>query len=135
MFQKLISFALSQRLLAIVLTVALVGLGLNAYLKLPVDAFPDISPTQVKIILKAPGMTPEEVESQVITPLEMELLGIPRQSMLRATAKYAIADLTIDFETGTDVYWARQQTSERLTNALSSLPDGVTGGLSPISTP
>ncbi|HQR91407.1 MAG TPA: efflux RND transporter permease subunit, partial [Caulobacter sp.] len=96
MFQKLISFALSQRLLAIVLTVALVGLGLNAYLKLPVDAFPDISPTQVKIILKAPGMTPEEVESQVITPLEMELLGIPRQSMLRATAKYAIADLTID---------------------------------------
>jgi len=133
--RKLIAFALSQRLLAAVLAIALVGLGINAFLKLPVDAFPDISPTQVKIILKAPGMTPEEVESQVITPLEMELLGIPKQAMLRSTAKYAIADLTIDFAPGTDVYWARQQTAERLTNALSALPAGVSGGLSPISTP
>ena len=66
--RKLIAFALSQRLLAAILAIALVGLGINAFLKLPVDAFPDISPTQVKIILKAPGMTPEEVESQVITP-------------------------------------------------------------------
>lgn len=133
--RKLIAFALSQRLLAAVLAIALVGLGVNAFLKLPVDAFPDISPTQVKIILKAPGMTPEEVESQVITPLEMELLGIPKQAMLRSTAKYAIADLTIDFAPGTDVYWARQQTAERLSNAMSALPAGVTGGLSPISTP
>jgi cobalt-zinc-cadmium resistance protein CzcA len=133
--RKLIAFALSQRLLAAVLAIALVGLGANAFLKLPVDAFPDISPTQVKIILKAPGMTPEEVESQVITPLEMELLGIPKQAMLRSTAKYAIADLTIDFAPGTDVYWARQQTAERLSNALGALPDGVSGGLSPISTP
>jgi cobalt-zinc-cadmium resistance protein CzcA len=133
--RKLIALALSQRLLAAVLAIALVGLGANAFLKLPVDAFPDISPTQVKIILKAPGMTPEEVESQVITPLEMELLGIPKQAMLRSTAKYAIADLTIDFAPGTDVYWARQQTAERLSNALSALPQGVSGGLSPISTP
>ena len=81
--RKLIALALSQRLLAAVLAIALVGLGANAFLKLPVDAFPDISPTQVKIILKAPGMTPEEVESQVITPLEMELLGIPKQAMRR----------------------------------------------------
>ncbi|WP_395443740.1 efflux RND transporter permease subunit [Caulobacter sp. UC70_42] len=133
--RKLIAFALSQRLLAAILAIALVGLGINAFLKLPVDAFPDISPTQVKIILKAPGMTPEEVESQVITPLEMELLGIPKQAMLRSTAKYAIADLTIDFAPGTDVYWARQQTAERLSNAMGALPAGVSGGLSPISTP
>lgn len=135
MFQRLIALALSQRPLVVILTLALIGVGANAYLKLPVDAFPDISPTQVKIILKAPGMTPEEVETQVITPLEMELLGIPKQVMLRSVAKYAIADLTIDFQEGTDVYWARQQTSERLANALSGLPEGVTGGLSPISTP
>ena len=133
--RKLIALALSQRLLAAVLAIAIVGLGVHAFLNLPVDAFPDISPTQVKIILKAPGMTPEEVESQVITPLEMELLGIPRQAMLRSTAKYAIADLTIDFAPGTDVYWARQQTSERLSNAFGALPLGVSGGLSPISTP
>lgn len=133
--RKLIAFALSQRLLAGVLALALLGFGIDAFLKLPVDAFPDISPTQVKIILKAPGMTPEEVENQVIAPLEMELLGIPKQAMLRSTTKYAIADLTLDFAPGTDVYWARQQTAERLANVLPNLPAGVSGGLSPISTP
>lgn len=135
MLSAIVRAALSQRLLVLVAAIALLLFGVNAYRQLPVDAFPDISPTQVKIILKAPGMTPEEVESQVITPLEMELLGIPRQAMLRSTAKYAIADITLDFEAGTDVYWARQQAAERLSNALANLPPIVTGGLSPISTP
>ena len=103
MVSAIVRAALSQRLLVLVAAVALLLFGVNAYRQLPVDAFPDISPTQVKIILTAPGMTPEEVESQVITPLEMELLGIPRQAMLRSTAKYAIADITLDFEAGTDV--------------------------------
>ena len=58
------------------------------------------------MILKAPGMTPEEVETRVITPIEMELLGIPKQTILRSAAKYAIADITLDFEDGTDIYWA-----------------------------
>lgn len=132
---RLVSIALSQRLMVIVAAIALLFAGWAAYRQLPVDAFPDISPTQVKIILKAPGMTPEEVENQVITPIEMELLGIPNQVMLRSTAKYAIADITIDFKDGTDVYWARQQTAERLSNAMDGLPPVVTGGLSPISTP
>jgi cobalt-zinc-cadmium resistance protein CzcA len=135
MLERLVSFALSQRLLVLMAAVLLLVMGVNAYRSLPVDAFPDISPTQVKIILKAPGMTPEEVEAQVITPLEMELLGIPRQVNLRSTAKYAIADITLDFQEGTDVYWARQQTAERLNNAMGALPSGVNGGLSPISTP
>ena len=86
MLSVIVRAALSQRLLVLVAAVALLLFGVNAYRQLPVDAFPDISPTQVKIILKAPGMTPEEVESQVITPLEMELLGIPRQAMLRSTS-------------------------------------------------
>jgi cobalt-zinc-cadmium resistance protein CzcA len=135
MLSRIVSFALSQRLLVLVAAAALLVAGFSAYRSLPVDAFPDISPTQVKIILKAPGMTPEEVESQVIIPLEMELLGIPKQVNLRSTAKYAIADITIDFQEGTDVFWARQQTAERLNNAVSGLPAGVAGGLSPISTP
>jgi len=135
MFARLVSLALSQRLMVLVAALGLLLAGFDAYRKLPVDAFPDISPTQVKIILKAPGMTPEEVENQVIAPLEMELLGIPRQAMLRSTAKYAIADITLDFQEGTDVYWARQQTAERLANAMDALPAGVSGGLSPISTP
>ncbi|MFN3521224.1 MAG: efflux RND transporter permease subunit [Phenylobacterium sp.] len=135
MLSRLVSVALSQRLMIVVAAFGLILAGWSAYRQLPVDAFPDISPTQVKIILKAPGMTPEEVENQVITPLEMELLGIPNQAILRSTAKYAIADITLDFKEGTDVYWARQQTAERLANAMASLPPIVTGGLSPISTP
>lgn len=135
MLSHLLSYALSQRLMVLVAAAALLFFGWSAYRQLPVDAFPDISPTQVKIILKAPGMTPEEVENQVITPLEMELLGIPNQTNLRSMAKYAIADITIDFKDGTDVYWARQQTAERLSNAMADLPPVVTGGLSPISTP
>lgn len=113
---------------------ALAVAGAVAGLRLPIDAFPEIAPTQVKIILKAPGMTPEEVEARVVVPLEMELLGIPRQTVMRAKAKYAIADITIDFEDGTDVYWARQQVSERLAAVGDTLPDTVEGGLAPIST-
>ena len=93
------------------------ALGARAWLNLPVDAFPDISPTQVKIILKAPGMTAEEVEQQVTQVIETELLGIPDQQMLRSTTKYAITDITLDFREGTDIYWARQQVNERLANA------------------
>src|SRR3546814_18144891 len=95
----------------------------------------NIAQTQVKVILKAPGMTPEEVESRVITPIEMEMLGIPDQAILRSTAKYAIADITIDFVDGTDIYWARQQVAERLSSVLPDLPASVSGGLAPISTP
>lgn len=135
MLNRLVAFSLSQRLIVLVLAALVAGLGLYSFVNLPIDAFPDISPTQVKIILKAPGMTPEEVENRVIVPLEAELLGVPRQTILRAMAKYAIADLTIDFEEGTDVYWARAQVNERLTSAMGSLPPNVSGGMAPISTP
>lgn len=80
-------------------------------------------------------MTPEEVESRVITPIEMEMLGIPDQTVLRSVAKYAIADVTIDFADGTDIYWARSQVAERLNAAMGDLPDTVEGGMAPISTP
>lgn len=135
MLSRLTEFALTQRLLVLIATLGLVVFGVRAFSRLPIDAFPDIAPTQVKIILKAPGMTPEEIESRVIGPIEMELLGIPRQVVLRAIAKYAIADITIDFAEGTDIYWARTQVSERLGGAMDALPDGVSGGLAPISTP
>ena len=78
MLAALIRFSLTQRLLILVLTAMLVGAGVHAFLGLPIDAFPDVSTTQVKIILKAPGMTPEEVETRLAVPVEQELLGIPR---------------------------------------------------------
>ncbi|MEA3393986.1 MAG: CusA/CzcA family heavy metal efflux RND transporter [Pseudomonadota bacterium] len=135
MLARLIAFALSQRLLVLVLTLGLVGAGTLAFRDLPIDAFPDVSSTQVKIILKAPGMTPAEVESRVVIPIEQELLGLPHQTMLRSQSKYAIADITLDFADGTDIYWARQQVSERLNGVMDQLPAGLSGGLAPITTP
>jgi len=135
MLGRLIHFSLAQRLLLAAGAAALAVAGALAFRALPIDAYPNISPTQVKLILKAPGMTPEEIESRVITPLETELLGLPRATVLRSTAKYAVADITIDFAEGVDIYWARQQVSERYAGVLPDLPDGLSGGLAPISTP
>ncbi len=135
MLAGLVELALTQRLLVIVLTLLLVGGGVNAFRQLPIDAFPDVSTTQVKIIMKAPGMTPEEVETRVVTPIELEMLGIPHKRILRSASKYAIADITIDFDDSTDIYWARQQVTERLNNVIKDLPATVSGGLAPITTP
>ncbi len=135
MLAALIRFALTQRLLVLVLTALLIGAGIQSLLGLPIDAFPDVSTTQVKIILKAPGMTPEEVETRLAVPVEQEMLGIPHQRLLRSVSKYALTDITIDFEDGTDIYWARQQVGERLASAMDNLPPGVSGGMAPITTP
>ena len=135
MLAALIRFSLTQRLLVLVLTALLIGAGIQSLLGLPIDAFPDVSTTQVKIILKAPGMTPEEVETRLAVPVEQEMLGIPHQRLLRSVSKYALTDITIDFEDGTDIYWARQQVGERLASAMDNLPPGVSGGMAPITTP
>ncbi|GLR26292.1 efflux RND transporter permease subunit [Limnobacter litoralis] len=132
---RLIALALSQRLLTSLLALVLLLSGLWAFQGLPIDAFPDVSSTQVKIILKAPGMTPSEVESRVTRIVEQEMLGIPHQAVLRSQSKYAIADITIDFDEGTDIYWARQQVSERLGSVLAGMPSDITGGMAPITTP
>ncbi|OYY95009.1 MAG: CusA/CzcA family heavy metal efflux RND transporter [Hydrogenophilales bacterium 28-61-23] len=122
MLNKLAEFALTQRLLTLLFTLLLVVAGVQAWREIPIDAFPDVSTTQVKLILKAPGMTPEEVEARIVAPIETEMLGIPKH-------------ITIDFEDGTDIYWARQQVAERLAAAMGDLPAGVSGGMAPITTP
>lgn len=132
---KLIQFALTQRMLLVLVTVVLAIFGYYAFTQLPIDAFPDVSPTQVKVIVKAPGMTPEEVENQITAPIELELLGIPRQVMLRSIAKYALSDITVDFAEGTDIYWARQQVAERLGAVWDDLPTDIEGGIAPMTTP
>ncbi|NJA05822.1 efflux RND transporter permease subunit [Methylococcaceae bacterium WWC4] len=131
----LIRFALIQRLLVMLAVALLTGGGYYAFTNIPIDAFPEVSPTQVKIIVKANGMTPEEVEARITAPVEVELLGIPHQVMLRSLAKYAITDITLDFEEGTDIYWARQQVAERLNGIWGNLPEGVQGGIAPMTTP
>ena len=135
MLTRLVQFALAQRLFVLLAGVLLAGAGWFAFKNLPIDAFPDVSSTQVKIIMKAPGMTPEEIESRVAIPIEVEMLGIPKQRILRSVTKYGLVDVTVDFEDGTDIYWARQQVSERLANISADLPPGITGGMAPVTTP
>ena len=135
MLERLVAFALSQRLFVMLGVVLLIGAGLVMLPSLPIDAFPDVSPVQVKVIMKAPGLTPEEVEQRITVPIELELLGLPNKKILRSTTKYALADITVDFEDGTDIYWARNQVTERLSNIARDLPEGVSGGLAPITSP
>ena len=135
MLSRLIQFALAQRLFVMLAAILLSGAGWYAFRNLPIDAFPDVSSTQVKIIMKAPGMTPEEIESRIAIPIEVEMLGIPQQRMLRSVSKYGLVDVTVDFNDGTDIYWARQQVAERLANITADLPAGINGGMAPITTP
>ncbi len=135
MLARLIQFALQQRLFVLLGVALLAAAGGMAFLGLPIDAFPDVASPQVKVIVKAPGMTPEEVEARITVPIEVELLGIPHQVMLRSTAKYGLTDITVDFAEGTDIFWARQQVAERLAGIWTDLPADVSGGLAPLTTP
>ncbi len=135
MIDKLLGFALSQRYLVILFALAIAVYGVISYSKLVIDAFPDVSSTQVKIIIKAPGMTPSEVEQQITIPIELEMKGIPHQTMVRSISKYALADITIDFDEGTDLYWARDRVYQRFSAIKEELPRNIGGGIAPITTP
>jgi len=135
MLARLVEFALTQRLMLLLVIALLAGGGWYAFRETPIDAFPDVSTTQVKIIIKAPGMTPEEVETRITAPIEVEMLGIPHQTMLRSVAKYALTDITVDFAEGTDIFWARQQVAERLGSIWGDLPADISGGIAPMTTP
>ncbi|HID36287.1 MAG TPA: efflux RND transporter permease subunit [Ghiorsea sp.] len=135
MIAALVRFSLVQRLMLLILAVALAAGGVWSFKTLPIDAFPDISSPQVQIIIKAPGLSPSEVESRITFPVEMEMQGLPKQTVLRSITKSALSIIKIDFEDGTDIYWARNQVTERLNQVWGKLPAGVDGGLAPITTP
>ncbi len=135
MMKKLIEFSLRNPLLVAILTFCLMCAGLYAVKDLPIDAFPDVSNTQVKVIMKSPGLTPEEIEARITSPIEIELLGLPNQTMLRSVAKYGLTDITVDFADGTDIYWARSQVAERINALRADLPKDATGGIAPMTTP
>ena len=135
MIAALIRFSLIQRLMLLLVAVAVVAGGLWAFRTLPIDAFPDIYTPQVQVIVKAPGMTPSEVESRITFPIEIEMQGLPRQTALRSLNKYALGLVTVWFEDGTDIYLARQQVAERLNQVRGSLPPDVEPVLAPITTP
>ena len=135
MLSGLISIALKQRVLVILGAIALAVWGANAYRQLSIDAFPDVAPTQVLVSMRAPGLTPEELESRVTQPIELGMRGIPNLVKMRSTTRYSVALLTFEFADGTDIFWARAQVNERLADVRDQLPAGTDGGLAPIVTP
>ncbi len=135
MLGKLIDAALRWRGLVLLGALALMVWGANAYMRLPIDAFPDVSPTQVLVSMRAPGLTPEELEARVTVPVEQAMKGIPDLVQMRSTTRYSTTLMTFEFAEGTDIYWARAQVGERLGQVADQLPRGISGGLAPIVTP
>ena len=135
MIAAILRFVLVQRLMIVLLALGISAAGLWSFKNLPIDAFPDISSPQVQIIIKANGMSPSEVEQRITFPVEMEMQGIPGQTVLRSTTKYALSVIVVDFDDATDIYLARSLVTERLNQVWDSLPAGIEGGLAPITTP
>src|SRR5215471_9833587 len=133
MIAKLLRFALQQRFLAVTMGLVLVGLGLWAFTQLQIEAYPDISDTQVVVITLFPGRAAEEVEQQVSVPIERALNSVPGVIARRSRTIFGLSVVELTFEYGTNDYFARQVVLEKLLDA--TLPDGVTPTLGPMSTP
>ena len=130
-----INLALKQRVIVLLGAFALALWGANSYRQLSIDAFPDVAPAQVLVSMRAPGLTPEELESRVTQPIELAMRGIPNLVKMRSTTRYSVALLTFEFAEGTDIFWARAQVNERLAGVRDQLPSGADGGLAPLVTP
>src|SRR5579863_5992905 len=133
MIARIVSFALSQRFIVIMAALALIGWGAVSFEKLPIDAYPDLSPPHVEIITQWPGHAAEEVERLISIPLEVEMNGIPKIEALRSISLYGLSALEMNFAYETDPYFAREQAFERMANA--TLPNGIMPGVSPLFSP
>lgn len=134
MIESMIRGALKQRLIVLVIAIALIGAGLFAVKKLSVDAFPDVTNVQVMIATQATGKSPEEVERFITVPLEIAMTGLPGLTEMRSVNKNALSLITLVFTDSTDVYFARQLVMERLMEVMERMPVGVTPILGPVST-
>ncbi|MDO9319593.1 MAG: CusA/CzcA family heavy metal efflux RND transporter [Gammaproteobacteria bacterium] len=134
MLESIINLALARRGLVIVLVLLLMGLGVWNFNRLPIDAVPDITNVQVSVNTPAPGYTPLEAEQRISFPLETAMSGMPGLDHTRSVSRYGLSQVTAVFEEGTDIYFARQQVSERLTAARGDLPTGLDPALGPIAT-
>jgi cobalt-zinc-cadmium resistance protein CzcA len=133
MIHRIVQFALSQRFLIVMMTAFMVVAGIVAFQRMPVDAYPDLSPPMVEIITQWPGHAAEEVERLVTLPIEVEMNGLPSLVFMRSISLYGLSDVILTFEEDTDNYFARQVTFERLSNA--NVPNGVTPSLAPLFSP
>ncbi len=134
MFERILKFALEQRWIVLLATLGLVGLGLFSYTRLPIDAVPDITNVQVQVNTEAPGYSPLESEQRVTYPVETAMAGLPGLKEVRSLSRYGLSQVTVVFEDGTDIYFARQLVNERIQEARSKLPSGLSPSMGPIST-
>jgi len=134
MLERLIESSLYHRLSAGVLVVVILALGGYCAATLPIDAFPDVTNIQVEIISTSPGRSPLEMEQFVTYPIEKAMRGLPRLVMTRSVSRFGLSSITVIFEDGVDVYFARQLVMERMLSAKESLPEGVDTELGPVAT-
>jgi len=130
---RIVAVSLEQRILILLLTILLIGAGIRAWDRLPVDAYPDLSPPIVEINTQWPGHSAEEVERLITVPIERELNGIPKEANVRSVSLYALSDVDITFDQDTDRHFARQQIFNRLPDI--ALPNGVSPSVAPLTSP
>jgi len=134
MFERILRFAIDHRWLVMLAIIGMAALGLFSYQKLPIDAVPDITNVQVQINTRASGYSPLETEQRATYPIETAMAGLPHLKQVRSISRYGLSQVTVIFEDGTDIYFARQLVNERIQSAKEKLPNGVSPELGPIST-
>ncbi len=133
LINRIVSTSLQQRFLVVLLMLILVATGIWSFTRLPVDAYPDLSPPIVEVITQWPGHASEEVERLITVPVEVEMNGLPRLKIVRSVSLYGLSDVSLTFDDGTDLYFARQQVFERLPDV--EVPDGAQPSVGPLSSP
>ncbi len=134
MFERLIRFSILQRSLVMMATLGLLLVGVYSYQRLPIDAVPDITNVQVMINTYAPGYSPLEAEQRITYPIETVMAGLPGLQQTRSLSRYGLSQVTVIFEDGTDIFFARQLVNERISQARDRLPTGLTPEMGPIAT-
>ena len=135
MIRTIIDFALDNRIVVILVMVVLMGVGVWSMTQLPIDAVPDVTNVQVQILTKAPALGAEEIERFITFPIEAAMNGVPLVEEIRSVSQFGLSAITVVFNEGTDIYWARQMVSERLTEARGDIPEGMgSPEIGPIST-
>ncbi|MFW9080772.1 CusA/CzcA family heavy metal efflux RND transporter [Pseudomonas sp. P2757] len=134
MFERLIQFAIEQRIIVLLAVLLMAGLGIASYQKLPIDAVPDITNVQVQINTGAAGFSPLETEQRITFPIETAMAGLPALEQTRSLSRSGLSQVTVIFKDGTDLFFARQLVNERLQAAKEQLPEGVDAVMGPIST-
>src|SRR6185295_7102023 len=134
MIDGLIRFSIERRWIILFLVLIASALGIWNYERLPIDAVPDITNVQVQVNTEAPGFSPLEVEQRVTFPIETALAGLPRLDHTRSLSRYGLSQVTVAFEDGTSIYFARQLIAERLQEVKGKLPPGIEPRMGPIAT-